>query len=628
MLLGPQLLTAPASTTVVTTVAPARRAVSPVRGAPQWGSVSYTPVPAVQDPAAIVPVTTVAVRRSQSPRRGRSPERVQRELPATMHSLQAVPYSAPVVGRPSLEGSWAAPPAEVQTTEQQEKATDNEFMRLLDSLEVRVDLMAQMQHTRNKIQARAANVLVDKGSAEQGSVVMANGGSSCMPPVSRSLGGTAVFSAISPTAKQDGNEFFPAQQPWQQQWQQEPAGALQNMFDSLQPKASASSAEARLASENAELWQQLGEQRDCIGKLTKEVEGLQAQLQAVAELRQQQAAQGGENLEELHRQLQEALAREQEAGAEAQRLRQELLEEVQQRERETQEWRTEREQLRAELQQLLRAGTLAGGSSCASPTAASGNAVSALPTALVLPADAGVAAPQDGSGATAPFSQQTCGANVTLSEDGYTATRTRGCRQSVLLGSAPLMLQALGWYFELEVCETVEGWVGGLGIGVTRTSPGQLRRIPDKAWRLQHTFIVGYWGCVFLNGKERRTHWRADTLPVGARVGLLVSSDGSGDLRVFVDGTLVVSVPGALAEQVGPNTELFPVVDVFAATLKVVLQKHATPPPPPWGSVDGAYSPPPGSPSGSMVSVSRSMGGTRRISGSTDTTEHLQLQEN
>jgi len=212
--------------------------------------------------------------------------------------------------------------------------------------------------------------------------------------------------------------------------------------------------------------------------------------------------------------------------------------------------------------------------------------------------------------ATAPFSRQTCGVNVTLSEDGYVATRTRGCRQSVLLGSAALQRQDLGWYFEVEICETVEGWVGGLGIGVTRTSPSQLRRIPDKAWRMQDTFIVGYWGCVFLNGKERRTHWRADTLPSGAHVGLLVSGDGSGDMRVFVDGTLVVSVPGALAEQTGPGVELFPVVDVFAATLKVALLPQSLAPPPPWGAAEGAYSPP-GSPANSLVSVPRSICSSR-----------------
>merc|ERR1719414_1473554 len=102
--------------------------------------------------------------------------------------------------------------------------------------------------------------------------------------------------------------------------------------------------------------------------------------------------------------------------------------------------------------------------------AAPGAPVSALPTAEVLPP-----APVSDGCPVAPFSRQNCGANVSLSEDGYVATRTRGCRQSVLLGSAPLRRQGLGHYFEVEVRETVEGWVGGLGIGVTLSGPEQLR---------------------------------------------------------------------------------------------------------------------------------------------------------
>jgi len=142
----------------------------------------------------------------------------------------------------------------------------------------------------------------------------------------------------------------------------------------------------------------------------------------------------------------------------------------------------------------------------------------------------------------------------------------------------------------------VDGWVGGLGIGVTRTSPFELVRVPDKAWRLQSTWIVGYWGCIFLNGKEQRTQWRADSLPAGSRVGLLVSGDGSGDLHVFVDGVLAVSVQAAVPNQKGSENALFPVVDVFAATLKVALCPSAVPPEPPWGV---AALSPPGSPIGS-----------------------------
>jgi len=209
---------------------------------------------------------------------------------------------------------------------------------------------------------------------------------------------------------------------------------------------------------------------------------------------------------------------------------------------------------------------------------------------------------------TPPFSREACGVNLTLSQDGYVAERTRGCRQSVAIGSGPLPPHAWGWFFEVEVLETVTGWVGGLGIGVTTTPPGQLRRVPDKAWRLPRSFIVGYWGCIFVDGHERRTAWGADSLCAGARVGVLVTNNGRGDLIVFVNQRPVVSVPGALAggEAETPiwQEPLYPVVDVFAATRAVVLSRHAMPPPPPWHVDESLERPsPPGSPRSGCHSV-------------------------
>merc|ERR1740121_1894968 len=136
------------------------------------------------------------------------------------------------------------------------------------------------------------------------------------------------------------------------------------------------------------------------------------------------------------------------------------------------------------------------------------------------------------------FSNETCGLNLEISGDRLRAVRTRGCRQAAAVGANPLPLQRLGRYFEVVVEETVAGWVGGLGIGVTATPPEQVRRVPDKAWRMPNTFIVGYWGCIFLDGVERRNSWHPASLNSGARVGLLVSEEG--DLLVFVDERPVV----------------------------------------------------------------------------------------
>ena len=65
--------------------------------------------------------------------------------------------------------------------------------------------------------------------------------------------------------------------------------------------------------------------------------------------------------------------------------------------------------------------------------------------------------------------QRVLESHITLSPDGYCATRTQGCRQSVAIGSNPLVPQSGGLYFEVTVDDMVDEWVGGLGIGVTRS---------------------------------------------------------------------------------------------------------------------------------------------------------------
>eukprot|EP00913_Durusdinium_trenchii_P026105 g24489.t1 len=159
-----------------------------------------------------------------------------------------------------------------------------------------------------------------------------------------------------------------------------------------------------------------------------------------------------------------------------------------------------------------------------------------------------------------PFSREICGLNLEFSEDGYRATRVRGCRQSVAIGRAPLPFKEYGRYFEIVVTETVPGWVGGLGIGITpdprSLTPGTLtdrmtpamtglfdnswKRLPDKAWRIPKTSVLGYWGCAFLDGSEFRTSWHPDTLETGTKVGFLATS--TGDFVLFVEGEAMVHI--------------------------------------------------------------------------------------
>jgi hypothetical protein len=486
--------------------------------------------------------------------------------------------------------------------------TDTEFMRLLDSLEVRVDLMAQMQHTRNQIQARAKAVEEKEQATtttgfqpQQQQPTEETPVSPLHLPTSRVLlqpqPQPQQYIVAAPTVAGPGVTAVALSQK-QRQVEELSAELQQTRADLMgervarqkgaELEAEGSAAKFRLSRENEELWDQLREQRECIGRLSGEVDDLRGQLRSASN-----QLGCGCSPEEMRSHLQDVLGSARENEVEVRRLQSRLLQEQEKREKATQEWMAERESLQNELRELKAAAS--------SPKRLSGSGLACMETTRVLPVLEFEEPPL-----TAPFSRQMCGVNVTLSEDGYVATRTRGCRQSVLIGSEPLARQALGYYFEVEIRETVEGWVGGLGVGVTRTSAGQLRRVPDKAWRMPNTFIVGYWGCVFLDGKERRTRWRADAVPAGSRVGILVSGDGSGDLRVFVDGTLAVAVEGALMDHMSRGVELYPVVDVFAATLAVAMQPRSTPPPPPWGTGAAMLSPP-GSPGASLASVPRSL---------------------
>lgn len=289
-------------------------------------------------------------------------------------------------------------------------------------------------------------------------------------------------------------------------------------------------------------------------------------------------------------------------------LQRQLAHERRQREEAAREWMLERQSLMAELEQMrtkgLREGDVPTDGRLSEAVSNHGNSAETLsPLDLMARAcstdEAGPIEVRKEVISTFvwPFCLEGCGSNVELSEDGYTATRTRGCRQSVVIGGTPLERKVPGWYFEVVVKEVVSGWVGGLGIGVTRTPPSLLSRLPDKAWRMAETFIIGYWGCVFLDGREKRTRWRADDLQVGTRVGLLTTGETTRrDLLVFVDGKLVVRADGALP----PGTDtLYPIVDVFAATQAVELQARAVLPQPPWGPDPT----PPGSPTSSVSTV-------------------------
>eukprot|EP00930_Biecheleria_cincta_P070377 TRINITY_DN58011_c0_g1_i1.p1 TRINITY_DN58011_c0_g1~~TRINITY_DN58011_c0_g1_i1.p1 ORF type:complete len:692 (+),score=142.10 TRINITY_DN58011_c0_g1_i1:25-2076(+) len=571
---------------------------APMAARSEWEHVqpvmSQARGPMVQQLGSLrVPVT--APSEWEPPRKSLPPPQQQRHLqPLQLERISQAPSPVPSdCGPMAQEGRQSAANA---------NSADAEFLRLLDSLEVRVDLMAQMQHTRNQIQAqsraglgpstRSAGAEADHGPEVQHALL------SQLDQMKQHLGRLGGVPAGVPQAQAGlaagggggarGSSGAGAM-----------AEAPSNQGISTQPDAEEARRPEELAQENEELWAQLAEQGAVIRKLASEVERLQTLLKDAFRP-------DADNLE-------------------VRSLQHQLHEERRLREAQAEAFQSERDRLLEEMRALRGLPVTAGGLTTQSPTqppgqrtpdapnyskspadsplspASSGTAGGAfkspggmdeavLPTRVLQAAQAAAAEGLGSSlpakpaeaefGYTAPFSSAACGSNVTLSEDGYVAARTRGCRQSVLIGSSPLEKRDIGWYYELEVRETVEGWVGGLGLGITKTGPLEIRRVPDKAWRMPSTFMVGYWGCVFLDGKERRTAWRPDTLPTGARVGMLATSDG--DLRVFVDGVSVVCIQGALKDILEPGLELYPILDVFAATVAVQLQPYAKVPDPPW----------------------------------------------
>lgn len=580
--------------------------------------------------------------------------------------------------------------AAVEAAQEEQQADQGEdedqFTRLLNSLEARVDLMAQMQHTRAQIQKHTRSLQANNPDRRVRS------GSPTRPEIQAdeeffNLPDMSQPDAIGADYNPDyGREGFPDVNAPTMAVDGNMELAMQNYVPPENQVATQSldTSASQLAYENKILWNQFQDQRDCISKLTGEVEGMRAQIREMSQgppgdpgspdNRNSQASmllsslttapRGRSGFEEANAslgaggrrssdpfpaqpsqgflqgnamtpvvgqsatqslpvgafdgggRLEDLLSRTQEADVEVQSLHLQLIQERQRQEASSQQWNQERKRLLDELTSLRRPKM--GGLPTVGEFTEEGVGTGRLDTQPVfgVPGDSMLQTEEvlaanglaedalsglstgDQARAVGRLSPQPIGVNIELSEDGYTARRTRGCRQSVVIGTTPLEPQDQGWYFEVVVRETVSGWVGGLGIGVTRTAPSELRRLPDKGWRVPNTFIVGYWGCVFLDGRERRTRWKADSLVVGSRVGLLVSGDGRGDLIVFVDDEPVVRADGVL-QSAGRLDPLFPVIDVFAATLSIEVQRTATAPPKPWGTNP--------SPPGSPASVARSV---------------------
>jgi len=482
-------------------------------------AASAPPVAAVASPLLLS-----AAHRTASPalqRQGSQPPSPPPQLPIASRQAEADEGAT----------NWgASQAAQASTGAAAAGDTSNQFMGLLESLEARVDFMSQMQHTRAAIQKRA-KALEGLKSNEDSSAPGSEGGSASLGTTTNSFAWQPTVEVLPPPEDSQAMPNPDRRSPRPVGWSPTdvPPGTLALEAAPTMPLQPPKAGEA-----NAELWAQFQDQRNCISRLTTEVEGMRRQLLALGASNSPSAS--------------TTTSWSEVSGA-----------------------KTKHERERAvALDQSLHAPV--------------------PPPGPDLMNTSGLTPPMK------PFSHDLVGVNLELSGDGYSAVRTRGCRQAAAVGIDALMAGARGYFFEVTVEETVSGWVGGLGIGVTATSPHEIRRVPDKAWRMPSTYMVGYWGCIFLDGVERRTSWRSDTLAVGSVVGLLVTREG--DLLVFVDNHPVVrlanAVPGAATKK------LYPVIDVFAATRAITLSQRADPPPPPWCVETETHSPPT-SPRGSSL---------------------------
>jgi hypothetical protein len=183
----------------------------------------------------------------------------------------------------------------------------------------------------------------------------------------------------------------------------------------------------------------------------------------------------------------------------------------------------------------------------------------------------------------APFERSTMSDSVIASEGNYNVLRANDSHRALVMGSSPLMRQVGGVYFEVRISGIVEGFTGGLAIGITQTKPTDLTESPAQAEEIPLTIAIGYSSCIYLNGFERSVTWDSSRLQVGQRIGLLITDDGQGDLIVFEDQKPVVRIDGSVLSEAGlGNSPMYPIVELFGSISGVTLCPRSTVPPRPW----------------------------------------------
>lgn len=143
---------------------------------------------------------------------------------------------------------------------------------------------------------------------------------------------------------------------------------------------------------------------------------------------------------------------------------------------------------------------------------------------------------------------------------GGASARRHAEQPCVLVGDRPLA--GSGFAITIDEVRTPEGSLdGGLGIGVVATPPPAA--LPERAWRVPKSCVVGYWGALYVDERPQAITWKSSTLKVGDQVEFHIVH---AEVLVVVNGEVVVQegVPGLPAPAV-------PVVDLFHHVAAVTL---------------------------------------------------------
>jgi len=171
-----------------------------------------------------------------------------------------------------------------------------------------------------------------------------------------------------------------------------------------------------------------------------------------------------------------------------------------------------------------------------------------------------------------------CGSSSGESSSGESSASRQRTQANLCVefGDAPLRkVPGVGWTFRMRINAGASNWVGGFAIGVTLSKPATAH-LCDRAARIPQSWVAGYWGRTFANGKESRSNWSPQGLRPGDEVAFLVGLEG--ECVVFVNDEercRFSDPPVPISRPAGADAELTALIDVSAAAAAVTFLPDA-----------------------------------------------------